>query len=96
MMFDDDGDSFPDGMHGEVEAARKRAVAAHGGSETRDERVMTAISLAEGALHGTEPRRAIWTDSDYLVAILAALTGNGDRARTAALAYEAALDRTAE
>lgn len=44
-----------------------------------------AARLAEGALLGTEPRRAIWTDADYLVAILATLTGDGDRARTAAL-----------
>ena len=44
-----------------------------------------AIEIAEGALLGTEPRRAIWTDTDYLVAVLAVLT-DGDRARHAAMA----------
>lgn len=48
-----------------------------------------AVRLAEGALLGTESRRGIWGDSDYLCAILAVLTGDGDRARTAAIAdYE--------
>ncbi len=50
------------------------------------QRVGSAVELAEGALLGTEPRRAIWEDSDYLVAIIAVLTGDGGRARRAALA----------
>lgn len=44
------------------------------------DRIAAAIDLAEGALLGTEGRRRIWTDEDYLVAILACLTGDGNRA----------------
>lgn len=56
--------------------------------EDRDFRlgIAMAIDFAEGALLGTEPRRGIWRDSDYLVAILAILSVDGDRARRAALA----------
>lgn len=42
----------------------------------------STIELIEGALDGTEPRRAIWTDADYLCAAYAQLTGDGVRART--------------
>lgn len=54
-----------------------------------DGRVEVAIALAEGALLGTEPKRDLWTDADYLCAILAALTGDGHRARRAAVAEHA-------
>jgi hypothetical protein len=48
-----------------------------------EEAIDRVIAMAEGI--GTEPRRAIWTDADYLVAILAIFTGPS-RARQAALA----------
>ena len=48
-------------------------------------RVDSAVAMAEGALNGTEPKRGIWDDRDYLCAILAVLTGDGDRARAAIL-----------
>jgi hypothetical protein len=48
-------------------------------------RVDAAVAMAEGALNGTEPKRGIWDDRDYLCAILAVLTGDGDRARAAIL-----------
>lgn len=50
------------------------------------QRIEDAVALVEGALHGTAPRRGIWDDSDYLVATLAILTGDGMRAREAAIA----------
>lgn len=43
--------------------------------------------MLEGALTGADPKRRIWTDADYLCAALAAITGDGDRARAALLAY---------
>lgn len=50
-----------------------------------EDQIQRAAELAEGALLGTEGRRAIWTDTDYLVAVLSVLT-NADRARHAAYA----------
>lgn len=49
-------------------------------------RVDEAVALAEGALYGTDRKRGIWTDADYLTAILALLTEDADRAREASLA----------
>lgn len=39
----------------------------------------------ESAILGTEGRRGVWTDRDYLVAVLTMLTGDGDRGRNAAV-----------
>lgn len=46
-------------------------------------RVDEAVELVERALIGTERRRAIWTDADYLAATLALLTDDHKRAREA-------------
>lgn len=54
--------------------------------DTPERRLEEIADLAEAALHATEPRRAIWTDADYLVAILAMASRDGDRARRAAIA----------
>jgi hypothetical protein len=50
-----------------------------------DSRIDAAVEMIEAALLGTEGRRAIWDDRDYLVAALALLTGDGMRAREMAL-----------
>jgi hypothetical protein len=50
------------------------------------ERIEQAVVLSEGALIGTHGLRKVWTDADYLTAILAVLSGDGDRARRAAYA----------
>lgn len=50
------------------------------------ERLEQIANLAEAALLGTEPRRAIWEDSDYLVAVLA-MASDSDRARIAAITH---------
>lgn len=57
--------------------------------ETQEAREMVA-DFVESALLGTERRRGIWTDRDYLIAALALLS-DGDRARKAGLAKPAAL-----
>lgn len=48
-----------------------------------ENKIKNASDLIEKGLLGTEPRRRIWTDADYLCAALATLSGDGSRARTA-------------
>lgn len=54
------------------------------------ERIEHVQALIEGALLGTEGRRGVWTDRDYLVAVYAVLVG-GDEARKLATAKPVAL-----